>query len=219
MFSSYSPARWLLSSSLLFVMPALGAVTFSQKIVYTGFTADNGFSFDSEPAFMLGDTFTFHATFDETLFETRAGSNFWLNALSSFSLVKDGGSGSWSPIGTFPNSGIVSLFGSSGLSTYGVSSDQPNLTNSPAIFRNVSVELAAGTIFRDITSPDRLTLGTRLGGPILPDNDNSRVSFDFYFEGSESSGRANFKLIPEPSGLLLASCFILLSFRRKRGID
>ena len=109
----------------------------------------------------------------------------------------------------------MSLLGTSGLTTYDSSSNQPNLTGTLSIFQLVEVNLAAGTIFWDLTTPSPLTLGERLGGPILPDLAAGDITLTF-LTGQESRINGVFQLVPEPSSALLVSFIGLLALRRKR---
>ena len=77
------------------------------------------------------------------------------------------------------------------------------------------MNLAAGTIFRDLTTVGRLTLGNRLGGPILPGIAASDVSFNF-LSPDKRTIHVVFQLIPEPSSWLLVSAIGLLALRHKR---
>jgi hypothetical protein len=207
---------WLAAPNVLLTASAFGAITYSQTIVYKETTFRDGSEvFNSATAFQPGDTFQFSATFDTSQLETAPESNFWSFALSGFSLTRTGGTGAWSPTGTFNIPRVVILFGTSGLSTFGFSDNQPNLTGTSTIFRDVEVNLAGGTIFRDLTTPGRLSLGDRLGGPILPDLTASDVIFNFW-SPEESPINVVFQVIPEPSSAVLLSAIGLLALRRKR---
>ena len=206
----------LAAPSILLSASAVGAVTVTHALSYKETMVSEGSEFsNSETAFQPDDTFLLSVTFDSEAIETRAGSLSWSAGLSGFSLTRTGGTGAWSPTGTFQSSNYVTLLGTSGVTAYGSSNDQPNLTDTATVFQLVEVNLVAGTIFRDLTTPGPLTLGERLGGPILPDLAASDVTFTF-LTPQESRINVVFQLVPEPSSALLV-CFIgLFALRRRR---
>ena len=206
----------LAAPSALLSTSALGAITVTHDLIYKEtLVAEGGESFTSATAFQPGDTFQCSVTFDTNAVEISAGSFSWGAGLAGFSLARTGGTGLWTPTDTFGSSNYVGLLGTSGVTTYGSSSNQPNLSGTATMFQLVEVNLAAGTIFRDLTTPGQLTLGQRLGGPILPDLAASDVTITF-LTPQESRINVVFQLVPEPSSALVVSFVGLLALRRKR---